>query len=127
LVETLKIFLSETTRPKALSKGQHCCQKFGQISIQVNVILKAFVCVQENPCNKMLEIKLYMCFDALCSFLFCFLSNDAAIIKLLTEIFGFYMPVLDATYYGIPSSVRPSTRCTKTQFALTNSHEILTH
>jgi hypothetical protein len=28
---------------KVLIKGQHCFQKFGQISIQVNVILKAFV------------------------------------------------------------------------------------
>ena len=33
---------------KVLIKGQHCFQKFGQISIQVNVILKAFVCVQDK-------------------------------------------------------------------------------
>ena len=48
------------------------------------------------------------------------------LIKLLTEIFDFYMPVLDGMYYGIQLSIRPSTRRTKTQFALSNPHEILT-
>lgn len=59
-------------------------------------------------------------------FFFGFLSNDAAIIKMLTEIFGFYILILDGKYYGIPSSVRSSTFNTKTQFDLTNSHGILT-